>query len=74
MVARAPPDGSAGLATGAFTGWARAIGGPRGRRPPRERAPMEYVSEPEERTEEPVDVSDMEFDDAVAALKKKFEK
>lgn len=49
-------------------------GGMRARRgAPRERAPMEYVSEPEERTEEQVDVSDMEFDDAIAALKKKFE-
>ena len=43
-----------------------------GRRPPRERAPMEYSSGTEEKAEE-VDVSGMEYDDALAELKKKFE-
>ena len=43
-----------------------------GRRPPRERAPMEYSSTAEEKDEK-VDVSGMEYDDALAELKKKFE-
>jgi small subunit ribosomal protein S1 len=44
-----------------------------GRRPPRERTPMEYSSGAEEKDEK-VDVSGMEYDDALAALKKKFER
>ena len=44
-----------------------------GRRPPRERAPMEYSSTAEEKDEK-VDVSGMEYDDALAELRKKFEK
>jgi small subunit ribosomal protein S1 len=55
-------------------GESRGGGGFRSRRPPRERSPMEYSSSASEKTEdERVDVSDMEYDDAVAALKKKFE-
>lgn len=43
-----------------------------GRGGPRERAPMEYSSAPEEKPEE-VDVSSMDYGDALAELKKKFE-
>lgn len=41
-------------------------------RPARERAPMEYRSTPEEKQEH-VDVSGMDYGDALAELKKKFE-
>jgi small subunit ribosomal protein S1 len=50
-------------------------GGGRGpRRPYQERAPMEYSSSVDEPVEKNVDVSGMEYDDALAELKKKFER
>jgi small subunit ribosomal protein S1 len=49
-------------------------GGGRGPRRPRSgRGPTEYSSTPESDPTEPVDVSDMKYDDALAELKKKFE-
>ena len=53
----------------------RGGGGGRGpRRPYQERAPMEYSSSVDQPTEKKVDVSSMDYDDALAELKKKFER